>query len=51
MVTYNHNHFKATLSFRGSTSSTRDEVNGLVTATLLIHKVISTKHMYIKYKI
>ena len=37
------NHFKATLSFRGSTSST----TYIATASLLTNKVISTKQMYI----
>ena len=43
MVTHNHNHFKATLSFLGSTSSPRY----LVTVSLLTYTVISTKQMYI----
>ena len=43
IVTHNHNHFKATLCFRGSTSTTRC----IVTASLLTNKVISIKQMYI----
>ena len=42
MVTHNPNHFKAPLSFLGSTSSTRY----IVTESLLTYKVISTKQMY-----
>ena len=45
MVTHNHNDFKATLSFLGSTSSTRY----LVTVSLLTYTVISTKTDVYKY--
>ena len=42
-ITDRHIHFKATLSFRGSTSSTRH----IVTTGLLTNKVISTEQMYL----